>query len=173
MKTCDNASVGVIIRNHSGDLLMFERVKPPVGIAPVAGHIDEHGTAEDAARAEVAEEVGLTVQTLTPVLSGWRGNRCRRRGGDGHRWTVFEAQVTGDVTTAADETRDARWYTPAEAQALAARTAAHARGELTVEEFAATPGLEPVWVEFLTDAGLIRTNSADLYFIERLAGGTR
>jgi hypothetical protein len=72
MKTCDNTSVGIVITDHQSRYLMFDRATFPPGTAPAAGHIDDHGTAEDAARAEVEEELGLTVTGLTtsPAAGG-------------------------------------------------------------------------------------------------------
>ncbi|MFJ9871001.1 hypothetical protein [Streptomyces sp. NPDC101165] len=37
---CDHTSVGVLISSPSG-LLVFDRVTPPAGLAPVAGHVDQ------------------------------------------------------------------------------------------------------------------------------------
>lgn len=113
MKTCDNTSVGIVITDHQGRYLMFDRATFPPGTAPAAGHIDDHGTAEDAGRAEVEEELGLTVTGLTHVTGGWRDNPCRRLPGarsTGHRheWTVYRATVTGDLTPSAHETKNVR-----------------------------------------------------------------
>lgn len=173
MIACDNLSVGVLITDRAGRHLMFDRARPPVGVAPVAGHIDDHGGAEDAARAEVAEEVGLTVTGLTPLRSAWRDNRCRRAPGPrgiGHRWTIYRAEVTGDLAPSAEETRNARWLTPAEVQTLADRTAAYAHGEVGDTSWAAAPGIEPVWVEWLAAAGIVAVTPATLSLIDRLAG---
>lgn len=168
---CDNTSVGVIITDDQGRLLMLQRVKPPAGIAPVAGHIDGHGSPEAAAYAEVAEEVGLTVTSLTLLVPRYgRGNVCRRQHGPegpGHWWTIFRASVTGDITPGVEEVRNVRWYTPEEVQRLAYRTAAYACGDITPAAFEADPGLEPVWVHFL--AGHFDLSSAYMAKIDRLA----
>ncbi|MEU9270055.1 NUDIX hydrolase [Streptomyces sp. NPDC048251] len=108
MKTCDNTSVGIVITDHQGRYLMFDRATFPPGTATTAGHIDDHGTAEDAGRAEVEEELGLTVTGLTHVTGSWRDNRCRRLPGarvTGHDWTVYQATVTGDLTPSAARRR--------------------------------------------------------------------
>lgn len=171
---CDNTSVGVLITNQSGRYLMFRRGRAPVGVAPPAGHIDEHGSAEDAARAEVSEEVGLTVTSLTEVASRQRRNVCRRPGGDGHRWTVYRAEVTGDVIPCPDEAKDVRWCSTSEIWALAWRTAMYARGRMTRAEFDADPGIEPVWVAFLAQIIGIPdyyVTADDLTLIDNLAAG--
>lgn len=170
-KVCDNSSVGVVITDDRGRVLLFQRTTPPVGRAPVAGHVDDHGAVEEAARAEVAEEVGLTVTALVPVIVRWRNNVCRRQHGPigpGHNWTVYRADVTGAVDTDPAEARDARWYAPAEVQRLAERTAAHARGDITAAAFAADPGIGPVWAQFLQTLGLLDLHPADHQAIEHL-----
>jgi ADP-ribose pyrophosphatase YjhB (NUDIX family) len=169
---CDNLSVGVLITDDQGRYLLFRRARPPVGVAPPAGHVDDHGSAEDAARAEVAEEVGLTVMSLTRVAHGWRDNACRRRPGPrgvGHEWTVYRADVTGGLVSDTQEASDARWYTTREIQSLADRTVAYALGEVDEDRFVAAPGLEPVWVEFLAVAAVIDVAPSDLVVVDRLA----
>ncbi|MDI6098186.1 NUDIX hydrolase [Actinoplanes sp. NEAU-A12] len=171
-KRCDNTSVGVLITNREGQHLLFARNTPPVGIAPAAGHVDEHGSPEQAARTEVAEELGLTVTTLIPLAQQWRTNICRRQHGPhgpGHHWTVYRAEVTGTITASPREARNPRWYTTTELQYLAERTADRARGRISVAEFAANPGLEPVWVGFLYHAGLITLSLRDLDRVDYLA----
>ena len=73
-KNCDNKSVGVIIQNPEGEVALLRRAKFPVGMAPVAGHVDEHGSPEQAAIDEAAEEVGLHIS-----LSGLRSTIIQAR----------------------------------------------------------------------------------------------
>lgn len=173
MKTCDNTSVGILIQRANGDCLMFDRATFPAGVAPAAGHIDDHGTATDAAFAEVEEELGLTVTCMTSgLLSAWRGNRCRRAPGPkgvGHQWDLFTAEVRGELNPSARETRNVRWITKTGLQALTNRTAAYAAGEVGEVEFAASPGIEPVWVQWLVAAGLVSATAEDLALIDKLA----
>jgi 8-oxo-dGTP pyrophosphatase MutT (NUDIX family) len=174
-KHCDNASVGVLIE-RDGRWLMFERATPPVGIAPVAGHVfDEHESYVDAARAEVREELGLTVDTWELTRAGgWRNNQCRRRPGPlgtGHQWQVFNATVSGKLRPSRREARDPRWLDRAELQRLAERTAAYARGDTTALSFTASPGIEPVWAGFLTELRLIHLSSMELSAIEAVMSG--
>jgi ADP-ribose pyrophosphatase YjhB (NUDIX family) len=165
---CCGETVGVLIADPAARLLLFARRQPPPGVAPVAGHVGEHGTFEAAARAEVAEEVGLSVVRLEELARGWRGSWCRR-GSAGHMWRIYLADVTGEVRLKPDEAADAAWYTPAQVQALAGRTVAHARGQVTATEFNADPGLEPVWVLWLAGLGHITVPLADLAAVEALA----
>jgi 8-oxo-dGTP pyrophosphatase MutT (NUDIX family) len=178
VKRCDNASVGVVIE-RDGRYLVFTRATFPAGVAPCAGHVfDDHDGYEAAAAAEAREELGLTVTSLDlAVAREWRANRCRRlRGpqGTGHWWQVYRATVSGTLRPSPRETRSARWADPAELQTLAARTARYARGEVTDGEFARNPGIEPVWVRWLCDLGVITASAfagreADLALIEHVA----
>lgn len=173
-KTCDNASVGVIITTQFDDgprYLMFTRVTPPIGVAPCAGHVDDHGSPEDAAIAEVSEELGLTVTRLNEAASGWLPNRCRRDSGSrgiGHQWTIFTAGVVGQITPSPREAREPRWVTVAEIAALAGHTLSYGRGEVSPDEFAADPGLEPVWVVWLSRLGVLDATGGELDIIHQL-----
>ncbi len=164
---CDNTSVGILIHNpETGTWLMFDRNTPPPGTAPAAGHIDTHGTPEQGAAAEAAEETGLTVGPLTLVTGGWRPNVCRRPAGPagiGHHWSVYTASATGQLSPSARETRNARWLTATQITDLVTRTVAYAHGS------ADTPGIEPVWVLWLVHAGLAQVSGADLDVIEAAA----
>ncbi|MFF7526620.1 NUDIX hydrolase [Streptomyces pseudovenezuelae] len=172
MKTCDNTSVGIVITEHQGRYLMFDRATFPPGTAPVAGHIDNHGTAEDAARAEVEQELGLTVTGLRNVTGSWRNNPCRRlpgTRGTGHDWTIYQATVTGDLTPSAREAKNVRWLTPYALQELADRTVAYAQGRLTDAEFKAAPGIELVWMQWLAHISAIHISPDDLLRVDRLS----
>ncbi|MBA9002175.1 NUDIX hydrolase [Thermomonospora cellulosilytica] len=172
---CDHRSVGIDIVRGDGARLMLERVRPPFGIAPAAGHVDDHGTPEDAARAETGEELGLTVVSLRPLTGGWLPNRCRRRVAPGrrtgHDWSIYAATVTGDLAPGTDEARNVGWRTPAEIQRLAERTVAHARGRISAIDFNDDPGLEPVWVHWYARLGVIDVTEADLEAVTRLFTG--
>ncbi|MEV4333497.1 NUDIX domain-containing protein [Streptomyces sp. NPDC049597] len=166
---CDHTSVGVLISSPAG-LLVFDRATFPLGMAPVAGHIDSHGSPQRAAVAEVAEEVGLTVTRLHLLRKVWAPNRCRRPndGTVGHQWTIFEAQASGEIRPSAREVRTPRWIHPDELQQQAQRTAAYAAGQVSEAEFTARPGLAAVWVRFLHDLQLVTMPSDILDQIDRV-----
>lgn len=174
-KACDNASVGILITRSDGRYLMFDRNTYPPGCAPSAGHVfDSHASYADAARAEVAEELGLTVISLQYLTGGWRANRCRRDPGArgiGHQWQVYHAAVSGKLDPSRRETRNVRWLDQGTIQQLAERTAEYAHGRMPDQAFAASPGIEPVWVAFLCELGLIQMCSEDLAAIDRTAAG--
>lgn len=150
---------------------MFERATPPIGVAPVAGHIDQHGGPERAAHQETAEEVGLTATHLHLLLHRWRPNRCRRPTSQppGHDWWIFQAHASGSLRPSAREVRTPRWAQPDQLQQLALRTAAYASGDLSESEFTAEPGLQPVWVGFLHELQLVTMDDAALTRIEEIA----
>jgi 8-oxo-dGTP pyrophosphatase MutT (NUDIX family) len=174
MKRCDGTTVTVLIGDGTGKYLFFDRATPPWGTAMPAGHIDRHGSPEDAARAEVFEETGYTVTSLTWLNAGWRDNACRRRpfcldGRHGHFWHVYRGTVTGEPDPSPRETRNMRWLTKRDIQVLAARTAWYARARISPAEFRAEPGIEPAQVEWLIVAGLVTMHADDLDPITHLA----
>lgn len=149
-------------------LLVFERATPPTGLAPVAGHVNEHGGPEHAARAEVSEEVGLTVTHLHPLLTQWCPNRCGRTptGPVGHQWWIFHAEVGGVLRPSAAEVRAPRWIGTEELQLAALRTVAYAEGHVDRTEFERRPGLVPVWCHFLHALRRIELSPAALARID-------
>lgn len=157
---CDNMSVGVIIQNPEGEFALLTRARFPIGVAPPAGHVDEHGTPEQAAIEEVGEELGLIIAVSSlrkTVIQNRRvNNHCRRPGGDHHNWWVYEAyEHSGDINPDADETQGADWYNSGQLQALADRTKAFQAGQISQEDWEASPGLEEVWLDFFTELGYI------------------
>jgi 8-oxo-dGTP pyrophosphatase MutT (NUDIX family) len=159
---CDHQCVGVLVNDDDGRLLLFRRKTEPWGVAPVAGHVDDHGTPTEAARAETSEEVGLSVPVLSPLGDRdglWLPNRCRRTPGGqpvGHRWWLYSASVPGGSRTPIAANREqsgAGWHLKHQIEALATRTVAYAVGDVTEREFRADPGLEPVWVLLLYRLG--------------------
>lgn len=160
-KVCDHASVGVVVRNIDGEFALLKRARFPIGIAPAAGHIDEHGSPEQAALDEVEEELGLVIEPndliKTNINNRRINNRCRRADGDHHMWTVYEAeQFLGDISPDPIEAQDAGWYSAAQLQRLAKRTKARKAGKVTDEDWAANPGLEEIWLDFLTELGYVK-----------------
>ncbi|MEE2041567.1 NUDIX hydrolase [Nocardiopsis sp. CT-R113] len=172
LKRCCGSSVGIIITDEQDRLLMVERGWFPHGIAPVAGHVyDEHTDVADALAAEVEEEVGLTVTSSERIGRGHIPNLCASLPAQprpGHHWWLYRATATGALRPALGETKGAAWYTPREVRALADRTLAHARGEITQREFETDPGLEAVWVLLLHEAGLLQACYEELVLARKL-----
>jgi ADP-ribose pyrophosphatase YjhB (NUDIX family)/nucleoside 2-deoxyribosyltransferase len=110
-KYCDHTSVGVLIYNDKDEVLLIERGTFPFGMAVPAGHVDEHSSYEEAAIAEVREEVGLEIEvkTLRLVAEGKRENPCRRVNGSWHYWKIYEARATGEVKLSPREAKRSEW----------------------------------------------------------------
>lgn len=159
-KYCDNHSVGVILTNENDELALLTRGRFPIGIAPPAGHIDGHGSPEQAAIDEVAEEIGvhLSLESLHKTIIRHRRveNICRRIGGDYHQWTIYQAAVAQmDLHPDPDETQGAAWYSQVAVRDLVERTRRYQLGVISEDEWARQPGIEIVWADFLTELGYV------------------
>lgn len=151
---CDNKSVGVVITNLDGDVLLLERARFPLGLAPPAGHVDEHGGCIEAAIAEVCEEVGISLQpkNLIVKVSDRRvANKCRRDGGDYHDWTIYTSTVN-DASLSPDphETNGATWYTKSEIQELVTKTKRLDHTAMQDD----MPVLELFWADIFIELGI-------------------
>ena len=130
-------------------------------MAPPAGHIDDHGSPEQAAVDEVREEVGLNLTTSQLAKTAITGrhieNICRRPGGTHHEWTVFEASVGDEkMYPDPDETEGAIWIDMLSLRALAERGRQYRAGTIADDDWNNSPGLEPVWIDFLEETGHIK-----------------
>ena len=171
-KICDNTSVGVIIKNRQGGLLLIERKSWPYGMALPAGHLDGDDPEKGAVR-EIAEEVGLHILKQKLVLEKDYDNPCRRTDDDHHRWYVYEAtEWTGEPFIREEEEEKVRkidWFGADDLKLLAKRTEDFARKHgfttedttpltkalCSDEEWQNEPGLEPVWYSILKELKLI------------------
>lgn len=154
---CDHTSVGVLVWKK-GRLLLIQRKKTPHGFAPPAGHVDSHGSFRDAAIAELREEVGLRATDVKLVALGRKENPCRRKGGNWHYWHIYLAQVEGSVVQCVDEVETHRWVDEEELGQLAVRTEEYLGGQIAQSDWETTPGLEPVWYDWLHELQLIPTS---------------
>jgi ADP-ribose pyrophosphatase YjhB (NUDIX family) len=136
-------------------LLLIERMKYPFGFAPPAGHVDEDKTFEAAAIRELREEVGLKSDNLELLTEGRKENKCRREGGDWHYWKIYKIEADGDVSASRDETKQFGWFSKDELKELAKRGKSYQAGEITDEEWVKNPGLELVWLEWLSKLEII------------------
>jgi len=147
IKDCDNTSVGMFIWKDN-KLLLIERKKFPFGFAVPAGHVDNHGSFENAAKEEVQEEIGLKLTKIKLIAEGRKNNRCRREGGNWHYWKIYEVEAEGNIKPSGNETKQAGWYTKEQIKRLSKRTERYLRGKLSEEEWQALPGIETVWYEW-------------------------
>jgi ADP-ribose pyrophosphatase YjhB (NUDIX family) len=150
IKECDHKSVGMLVWKN-GKLLLIERGRPPYGFALPAGHVDDKGSYENAAREETEEEVGLQVTHLKLLIEGRKDNKCRRPGGTWHYWKIYEAITKGEIKRSPDETKQAGWYTVKEIKVMVAKTEQYLRGKISEKDWISSPGLEPVWLEWLSE----------------------
>lgn len=151
---CDNKSVGMLIR-RGDEILLIERKKFPFGFAMPAGHVDDKGSFEDAAREEVEEEVGFKATALKQLKEGKKNNLCRRPGGSWHYWKVYEVEVEGNLSPSEEETKQVGWYSKEEIERLAERTEEYLAGNISEVEWEANPGLEIVGYEWFKELGII------------------
>ncbi len=154
IKTCDNKSVGMLIKRED-DLLLIERRKPPFGFAPPAGHVDEKGSFENAAREEVEEEVGLIPTEIKLLTEGKKENPCRRPGGSWHYWKIYQVAADGEIKRSEDETKQAGWFPLGQIKELAQKTERYLTGRISEEEWQQSPGIEPVWLEWFKELKIL------------------
>lgn len=163
---CDNTSVGVIIRQGL-EFALIKRKNFPVAYAFVAGHCDGD-TFKDAAVKEAIEEAGIRVTSLEEKLNKSYANPCKRDGGIGHHWVLFDALEWDGKLQASSDAKEAFWVSLGELKRLVERTEAVAKKlGVSVGDFQATetivsdpewekePGLEPVWVIMLREIGIV------------------
>lgn len=143
-KICDNKSVGMIIKRN-GKILLLERMKPPYGFTFPAGHVDDHGSFEQAAIDETMEETGLHITKLTPIFEGKLENQCRRTGGTWHDWKIYNVETEGEINFSREESKKAGWYSMEEIKELVNKTKEYLDGEITDEQWIKDPGMEPLF----------------------------
>jgi ADP-ribose pyrophosphatase YjhB (NUDIX family) len=140
---------------RNGKLLLIERKRGTLGFAPPAGHVEEGDPFEETAKRELEEEVGLNAKTIELVIEGRKENPCRRAGGSWHYWKIYKVEATGEVTRSEDETKSADFYSVDQLRLLAERADEYLRGEIAQDAWEQSPGLEPVWREWLKEMAII------------------
>ena len=173
---CDSTCVGVLISGDDGRYLMSSHFAWPDGYAPPAGHVSDwvlEPSYPDAARTLVSAQFRTDVKSLEPAgAGGWRGDRCCRPPGPqgaGHQWQIYTATLTSPPDPPRRHAHRTRWFTHADLQRLADRTAQYADGRVSDDEFFTQPGIQPVWVAFLADLAIITMTGTDLAAIDRVA----
>lgn len=154
MKKCDHKSVGVLVW-QDGRLLLIERKNFPWGFAPPAGHVDGDDSFEVAAVRELKEEVGLEGENLRLLIEGRKENKCRREDGNWHYWKIYEADTEGVLRRNIQETKQVGWYSKKEIMDLAEKTEKYFNGQIAENEWQESPGIEPVWYEWLKELEII------------------
>ncbi|MBU0570196.1 NUDIX domain-containing protein [Patescibacteria group bacterium] len=149
-KVCDNTSVGMLVYKNK-KILLIERKKYPFGFAIPAGHVDNKGSFENAAREELEEEVGLKIKNLKLIKEGRKENPCRREGGFWHYWKIYKVEAEGKLKPSENETKQAGWYTKKQIEKLTKRTKQYLAGKISEDNWGTSPGLEPVWYEWFKE----------------------
>jgi 8-oxo-dGTP pyrophosphatase MutT (NUDIX family) len=107
-----HASVGAILINQNGKILLFERTRFPVATVFPAGHIEVGERPDEALLREVEEETGIKLQPRQATLLGHEilnSDSCRR-GSDDHEWWVYIAHVNNpQVSLASNEGINPLW----------------------------------------------------------------
>jgi len=153
--------VGILVY-RGGKLLLIERRKPPFGFAPPAGHVDGRNSFEEAAAAELFEEVGLKATELRLVAEGRKNNPCRRPNGSWHFWKIYQASTVGKLRSGTKEVKSITWCSHENLLDLANRTKEYTLGDVSEESWTKMPGLEPVWLEWAEDLGLLSGNPVNI-----------
>lgn len=153
-KSCDNKSVGMIVWRND-NLLLIERKRVPFGFAPPAGHVDGDVSFEMAAERELKEEVGLEMKDIFLLTEGRKDNPCRREGGNWHYWKIYKINADGEIKKSEDEVKQANFYKKDDLLALGYKTERYLRGDISMKDWENSPGLEPVWYEWLKELKII------------------
>lgn len=160
-QVCDHKSVGVIIKN-SDLFAMIKRKNYPVAYAFIAGHLDGDSY-RGAAVKEAGEEGGISVLSLEKRFEGYFNNSCKRDGGIGHAWEVWEAEEWGGELSSAHDAKEAFWVPIEKLREFAGCTRYFSKkygisfederpfmdAVMNDPEWQKEPGLEPVWLVML------------------------
>ena len=131
-----HVSVGAVIRDKEGKILLVDRAIFPPGLAGIAGHLDEGEKPEEAITREIGEEANLAVKKLRLLLHNFVDwNECSR-GVKGHEWYVFEAECAGTPEKNDRESKSIGYYSVEELKKIEEK-------------------IEPVWKHFLKELEII------------------
>ena len=95
-------SVGAIVTNEEGKVLLLDHVfRPASGWGMPGGFINEDEQPAEAARREIAEEIGLRIENIRLV-----GVRTIRR----HVEILFRAEASGEGAVKSAEIKSVKWF---------------------------------------------------------------
>lgn len=166
---CDHKSVGLVVFNKEGKILLIERKNYPIAVAPPAGHLDGLSF-KAAAKYELRHETGLEVVKMKLLLKTLKDNPCRRSGGFDHYWKIFMIEkYEGKIKSSTFEAKKVFWASLNELEKFAKKTESFAQKhrinmynliKLTQvlamdEEWNENPGIEPVWYHIFYELGYL------------------
>jgi len=111
-------SVGLLIQNKKGEILLIKLNKFPFGYSIPAGHVGSREKPENAAKREALEEVGMNLDDFVLVKREDLTNDSCRRGADHHRWHLFKAVVNNENVKINYESSGFVWVKPDKALTL-------------------------------------------------------
>ncbi len=103
-------SVGALIKNAKDEYLLVDRKKEPLGMAGLAGHIDENESPVDALIREISEESSLKVKSYKLIFEEELIWSSCSRGIHVHLWYVYSCEVSGTAKLNKDEAKSMDWY---------------------------------------------------------------
>ncbi len=110
-------SVGAVIE-RDGKYLLIGRAQLPIGIAGLAGHVDEGEEPYTALVREIREESGLIVRHAKVLFEEELPWNICSRGITTHRWTLYACDVEGEPERNEEETTSIGWYSAEEIKDL-------------------------------------------------------
>jgi mutator protein MutT len=112
-------SVGAIIKNDQGEILLIERAIFPFGWSCPSGHVDESENPEQGMEREILEETGIKVQKSRLLFNEFLDwNKCSH-GVTGHKWFLYEAlEWTGKIKIEKSEVKNINWVAISELKKL-------------------------------------------------------
>lgn len=97
------------VKNPAGEIaLIMQSYGAQTHYVGVAGYMKSAETAEDAAKREIAEEIGITVQNIRFLFSAWHEKK-------GQLMLCFCAETADPDFTLSPEVREAKWFSPEDA----------------------------------------------------------
>ncbi len=89
------------------------------------------------------------------LIEGKKDNSCRREGGNWHYWKIYKIESNGEIQRSKNETKQVDFFSIADLLLLADKTEKFMRGEIDRDTWEKSPGLEPIWHEWLKYLGII------------------
>ena len=95
-------SVGAIVTNHEGKVLLLDHVlRPASGWGIPGGFINENEQPEEAVKREICEEIGLEIENVELL----RARTFKR-----HVEILFRARAQGEGTIKSMEIKEVKWF---------------------------------------------------------------